>query len=113
MSKKVSKSATQSASKSTSVSAIGKKWKNFKQLTSVEKGASIPKDVAYYAQIEAPPSVLPKQKYCDVTGLIAKYSDPRTGLYFHNADVYKFIEGLSNDTLQAFLALRNAHVQLK
>jgi INO80 complex subunit C len=38
----------------------------------------LPIDVPTYTAIEAPPSLLPAKKYCDLTGLEAKYTDPKT-----------------------------------
>lgn len=63
--------------------------------------------------IEAPPSLLPKRKYCDVTGLEAHYTDPKTGLRYHSAQVYAFIKKLSTAQIQECLSFRNAHVVLK
>ena len=62
--------------------------------------------------IEAPPSVLPQRRYCDITGLEvrgtsesqfivsvmefvqAPYTDPITGLRFHDKSIYELIKGL-------------------
>ena len=61
--------------------------------------------------IEAPPSLLPARKYCDITGLEvhispvcglspylikvkAHYTDPATGLRYHDKNVYQLIKGL-------------------
>jgi INO80 complex subunit C len=61
--------------------------------------------------IEASPSVLPQRKYCDITGLEvrlhifirehavedclqAPYTDPATGLRYHDKSVYEHIRGL-------------------
>jgi hypothetical protein len=63
--------------------------------------------------IEAPPSFLPQRKYCDITGLEvhtpappqlnilmmnssfqALYTDPATGLRYHDKSVYEHIKGL-------------------
>ncbi|KAI8449868.1 YL1 nuclear protein C-terminal domain-containing protein [Phakopsora pachyrhizi] len=51
-------------------------------------------DVNYitYMTIEAPPSVIPPRKYCDVTGLEAPYVDPKTRLRYHNSEVYELIK---------------------
>lgn len=42
--------------------------------------------------IEAPPSVLPPKKYCDITGLDAPYIDPKSRLRYHNAEVYAILK---------------------
>src|SRR5208282_4077105 len=36
-----------------------------------------------WSDIDAPPSLLPQKKYCDITGLEGKYTDPKTKLRFH------------------------------
>lgn len=38
-------------------------------------------------EYEAPPSLRPSKKYCDVTGLEAPYTDPKSRLRYHNADI--------------------------
>ncbi|OAX41816.1 hypothetical protein K503DRAFT_441468 [Rhizopogon vinicolor AM-OR11-026] len=52
-------------------------------------------DIPTYLSIEAPPSVLPQRHYCDITGLEAPYTDPRTGLRYHDKSVYEVIKNLS------------------
>ncbi|KAH0261409.1 hypothetical protein KCU91_g14039, partial [Aureobasidium melanogenum] len=66
-----------------------------------------------YTSIQAAPSFKPKQKYCDITGLPAKYSDPKTGLRYHNTEVYSVIKTLSTAQVQEYLAARDAHTILK
>ncbi|KAH9554223.1 hypothetical protein CY35_08G053400 [Sphagnum magellanicum] len=68
-----------------------------------------PKDV----NIEAPPSMYPAKKYCDITGFEAPYTDPRTKLRYANTEVFKLIRSLPDDYIQGYLALRNAAVVLK
>ncbi|RKO86144.1 YL1 nuclear protein C-terminal domain-containing protein, partial [Blyttiomyces helicus] len=58
-------------------------------------------------------SLLPQKKYCDVTGLEAPYMDPKTRLRYHSADVYQFIKTLPDFSVQGYLGLRNAAVDLK
>lgn len=66
-----------------------------------------------YTSIAAAPSLKPKKKYCDVTGLPAKYTDPKTGLYYHNAEIYRFIKALNTSQVQEYLANRGANTVLK
>jgi len=47
-----------------------------------------------WSDIDAPPSLLPQKKYCDITGLEGKYTDPKTKLRYHNAEVYAVIQTL-------------------
>jgi len=66
-----------------------------------------------YTSIAAAPSLKPKKKYCDITGLPAKYRDPKTGLYYYNAEVYAVVKGLSTTQVQEYLAARGANTVLK
>lgn len=66
-----------------------------------------------YVNIEAPPSVLPPKKYCDITGYEAPYTDPGTRLRYASAPLFPLIRSLPNETVQAFLAVRGAQVVLK
>lgn len=42
----------------------------------------------------APPSLLPAKKYCDVTGLHAAYTDPRTKLRYKGLEVWNIVRNL-------------------
>lgn len=53
-----------------------------------------------WSDIDAPPSLIPQKKYCDITGLEGKYTDPKTKLRFHNAEVYAVIQGLPSSADQ-------------
>ncbi|RIB15027.1 YL1 nuclear protein, partial [Gigaspora rosea] len=63
--------------------------------------------------IEAPPSIIPQKKYCDITGLEGKYTDPKTRLRYHSAEVYKEIKQLAPGVVQDYLGLRHAAVVLR
>lgn len=41
-----------------------------------------------------PPSLLPPKKYCDITGLEAPYTDPKTTLRYHSKEIYGIINTL-------------------
>lgn len=43
---------------------------------------------------QAPPSLLPAKKYCDITGLPAKYTDPKTKLRYCGLEVWEVIRTL-------------------
>lgn len=66
-----------------------------------------------YTSIQAAPSLKPKKKYCDITGLPAKYTDPKTGLFYFNAEVYKVVKSLTTGQVQEYLAARGANTVLK
>jgi INO80 complex subunit C len=71
--------------------------------------------VATYTNIEAAPSVHPgkKKKYCDITGLPAAYTDPKTRLNYANKEVFKVIRNLPPGVAEQYLAARNANTILK
>lgn len=86
-------------------------WKRLKQLTASEENIS--PDVPKYATIEAGPSRYPPKKYCDVTGQLAKYTDPKTKLRYATKDLFITVRSLPDDVVQAMLAVRNANVVLR
>ncbi|SCV71812.1 BQ2448_4506 [Microbotryum intermedium] len=70
-------------------------------------------DVDSYMSIDAAPSVLPAKKYCDVTGLEAKYVDPASTLRYHNPEVYEVIKTFQPGVIQSYLANRGQGVVLR
>ncbi|KAL1731302.1 YL1 nuclear protein C-terminal domain-containing protein [Schizophyllum commune] len=78
-------------------------------------GASpaLAEDIPTYASIEAPPSVLPQGHYCDITGLEAPYTDPATGLRYHDKAVYQMIKGLTPSTAKEYLSARGVNSIVK
>jgi len=56
-----------------------------------------------WSDIDAPSSLLPQKKYCDITGLEGKYTDPKTKLRFHNTEVYAVIQTLARSVDQEVL----------
>ena len=63
--------------------------------------------------VEAPPSLRPAKKYCDVTGLIAPYTDPKSGLRYHSVEVYEIIKQFGPGVDNAYLSLRGDGSQIK
>jgi INO80 complex subunit C len=47
-----------------------------------------------WSDIDAPPSLLPQKKFCDITGLEGRYTDPKSKLRFYNSEVYAVIQTL-------------------
>ncbi|KAI9308079.1 YL1 nuclear protein C-terminal domain-containing protein [Cunninghamella echinulata] len=90
-----------------------KKWKNLKQVLTLEKNQDLSLDIPTYQNIECPPSIKPQKKYCDITGLSSNYTDPKSGLRYHNAEIYQYVRTLGVPNIQAYLASRNAAVVLK
>ncbi|KAH9075596.1 hypothetical protein EDB83DRAFT_2259061 [Lactarius deliciosus] len=70
-------------------------------------------DMPSYLSIEAPPSVLPQRRYCDITGLEAPYTDPITGLRFHDKSIYELIKGLSTSAAKDYLGARGVNPIVK
>ncbi|PCH37114.1 hypothetical protein WOLCODRAFT_134465 [Wolfiporia cocos MD-104 SS10] len=62
-----------------------------------------------YSSIEAPPSVLPPRRYCDITGLEGPYTDPATGLRYHDKSIYELIKGLSSTAAKDYLVARGVN----
>ncbi|KAK2463944.1 hypothetical protein APHAL10511_003995 [Amanita phalloides] len=76
----------------------------------VEDGAE---EIPTYTSIEAPPSIWPPKHYCDITGLEAPYTDPATGLRFHDKSIYELIKGLSTSTAKEYLSARGVSTVVK
>ncbi|WWD17385.1 hypothetical protein CI109_101826 [Kwoniella shandongensis] len=71
------------------------------------------KEIITYHTPTAPPSLLPAKKYCDITGLHASYTDPKTRLRYKGLDVWHVVRGLGPGGDQAYLSLRGAQTALK
>ena len=68
---------------------------------------------ATYTNIEATPSLSHPKHYCDITGLPAPYTDPKTGLRYHNKEIYQVIKNLPPGVAEQYLEARGAHTVLK
>ena len=71
--------------------------------------------VATYTNIESAPSLHPahQKHYCDITGLPAPYTDPKTRLRYHNKEVFEVVRTLPQGVAEKYLEARGAHVVLK
>jgi len=71
--------------------------------------------IATYSNIESAPSFHPahQKHYCDITGLPAPYTDPKTRLRYHNKEVFDVVRGLNQGAAERYLETRGAHVVLK
>ncbi|MCJ1225273.1 chromatin-remodeling complex subunit ies6 [Toensbergia leucococca] len=71
--------------------------------------------VATYTNIESAPSLHPahQKHYCDITGLPAPYTDPKTRLRYHNKEIFALVRTLSQGVAEKYLEARGAHVVLK
>ncbi|KAG5440495.1 hypothetical protein PCK2_000429 [Pneumocystis canis] len=81
--------------------------------TQLRQSQSLVPDTPTYSSIEASPSVLPRAKWCDVTGLHGFYTDPKTGLRFHNKEVFSVIKNMTQGVEQQFLQMRGLQVILR
>ncbi|KAI9703519.1 MAG: hypothetical protein M1820_005823 [Bogoriella megaspora] len=63
---------------------------------------------ATYTNIESAPSLHPSSQrhYCDITGLSAPYTDPKTRLRYHNKEVFGLIRTLPQNATEDYLAAR-------
>lgn len=68
-----------------------------------------------YTNIESAPSFHPnaQKKYCDITGLPAPYTDPKTRLRYHNKEMFGTIRTMPQNVYEGYLAARGAHTVLK
>lgn len=67
-----------------------------------------------YFNINAPPSMKPPKKYCDITGLNASYTSPTNNIRYHNSEIYQIIvKPMVPGTDQEYLKLRGANFVLK
>lgn len=68
-----------------------------------------------YTNIESAPSLNPahQRRYCDITGLPAPYTDPKTRLRYHNQEIFGVIRSLGQGVADSYLEARGAHVVLK
>lgn len=78
--------------------------------------ASLPSGpMATYTNIESAPSLHPahQKHYCDITGLPAPYTDPKTRLRYHNREIFEVARSLPQGVAEKYLEARGAHVVLK
>ncbi|EON64615.1 hypothetical protein W97_03848 [Coniosporium apollinis CBS 100218] len=68
-----------------------------------------------YTNIESAPSLHPssQKRYCDITGLSAPYTDPKSRLRYHDKEVFAAIRTLGQAATEGYLAARGAHTVLK
>ena len=68
-----------------------------------------------YTNIESAPSLHPahQKHYCDITGLPASYTDPKSRLRYFNKEVFDVVRSLNQGGAERYLEARGAHVVLK
>ena len=70
-------------------------------------------DSQRYDTLRAPPSILPTRKYCDITGLPAKYTHPNTNIRYANATLYQYINASNIDVIHTLLDIRGVQRIIK
>lgn len=68
---------------------------------------------ATYTNIESAPSLAHPKHYCDITGLAAPYTDPKTRLRYHDKEIFGVIRTLGQGVAEQYLEARGAHTVLK
>jgi INO80 complex subunit C len=68
---------------------------------------------ATYTNIESAPSLAHPKHYCDITGLSAPYTDPKTRLRYHDKEIFGVIRSLGQGVAEQYLEARGAHTVLK
>merc|ERR1711977_345557 len=66
-----------------------------------------------WSSIEAGPSLMPKKEYSDLSGFEAPYTDPKTRLRYASVEEYKKVKAMTDERVQATLAVRGANVVFK
>lgn len=83
-------------------------WKGLKQIISSEKSLPWAENALHYSSINAPPSFKPPEKFSDLSGLAAPYTDPQSRLRYASKEEYATIIDLPMDITAGYLALRGA-----
>jgi len=68
---------------------------------------------ATYTNIESAPTLAHPKRYCDITGLSAPYTDPKTRLRYHDKEVFGVVRSLGQGVAEQYLEARGAHTVLK
>jgi INO80 complex subunit C len=68
---------------------------------------------ATYTNIESAPSLAHPRHYCDITGLPAPYTDPKTRLRYHDKEIFGVTRTLGQGVAEQYLEARGAHTVLK
>lgn len=68
-----------------------------------------------YTNVESAPSLHPSRQkhYCDITGLPAPYTDPKTRLRYHDKEVFAVVRTLGQGVPEMYLEARGAQIVLK
>lgn len=56
--------------------------------------------------LDAPPRVIPRKKYCDITGFATNYKDKETGMFFADKTVHQYLKTVPKTVKDQYLSLR-------
>ncbi|EEH03505.1 conserved hypothetical protein [Histoplasma capsulatum G186AR] len=101
------------AAQSLSTLVLEKNFRTLAQMGGVMANGMGP--AVTYTNIESAPSLHPssQKRYCDITGLPAPYTDPKTRLRYHDKEVFAVVRSLGQGVAESYLEVRGAHVVLK
>lgn len=91
----------------------GKAAKNLKGLLAAEHYDVLAPSLPSFINIDAPPSMRPTKKYCDITGLPAKYTDPKTKVRYATTEAFRFERNLPEHKIEEYLGLRAAQTRIR
>ena len=90
-----------------------KSYRNSKNMKNLGKEGKDAISYKIYCDIEAGPSILPKKKYCDFTGLTSNYNELHTGIRYYNSQIYKMSQTIPQPIKDQYLNIRKALIRLK
>ena len=90
-----------------------KNYRNSKNMKNLGKEGKDAISYKIYCDLEAGPSLLPKKKYCDFTGLTSCYNELHTGIRYYNSQIYKISQNIPQPIKDQYLNIRKALIRLK
>ena len=90
-----------------------KNYRNSKNMKNLGKEGKDAISYKIYCDLEAGPSLLPKKKYCDFTGLTSCYNELHTGIRYYNIQIYKISQNIPQPIKDQYLNIRKALIRLK
>ena len=90
-----------------------KNYRNSKNMKNLGKEGKDAISYKTYCDIECGPSILPKKKYCDFTGLTSNYNELHTGIRYYNSQIYKMSQNIPQPIKDQYLNIRKALIRLK
>lgn len=85
-----------------------KGWKTLKQIMAIDK-PHLSSGITYGA-LDLPASSRPREKFSDLSGIVANYTDPQTKLHYCDADEFTQVRLLDQDVVNGYLELRKVPV---